>query len=114
MSVTVSQLRKMYPQPKRASDKARTAGDYCVGGALCRYLAAIKPDTKFTKHMQDRNLSVGSCSFPSVHTVAEALKIANPWISLDRANELAYDVITYNDRGNFEPAWDSLQAGLGG
>lgn len=69
-------------------------GSYCVGGAFCKYMDS------------------GLWGFPADSAVAKWLQVVNDDLPPDQARQLAQSIIEANDRGDFEIAWEHLDAAL--
>ncbi len=101
MSVTVSEIRARYPDPKTAiyhgsfplSPLTRITG-YCVGGALCLYRG----------HTTEQ--------FPSKLTLSRILREANPDLTIDESKRMAHFIVCANDLGLFDRAWEGLEEAL--
>lgn len=97
--ITVEKIRAMYPDPV-ISSKGIENGRYCVGGALCLYTG-----------IESR--------IPMTATLANRLRVINPalWDKTprtlkDMGSTYAFQIITANDDGDFEKAWQLLGEAL--
>lgn len=91
--MTIGEIRALYPHPV---DSTMYSGDcYCVGGAICR---AAYGDSKYY--------------FPHGGAIAGALRLLNPHLGFFQAYGFAGRIIIYNDRGNFDGAWDAAKQAL--
>ena len=94
VAMTVDEIRNQYPHPRRFEDEEDATSDYCVGGALC-LASGIMP-----------------VSFPLRSTLAAVLWRVNPCLSRVEAGNFAYDIVHFNDDGDFERAWHTLREAL--
>jgi hypothetical protein len=89
-------IRKSWPKPVRMNDAARDRNfhfpNYCVGGAICRYIGMPTYD-----------------NFPKILEIAEALKYINPRLPDKDAYNLANSIVMFNDQGDFEGAWEVVK-----
>jgi len=101
MRVAVEEIRKRYPNPVKAGGSVDPLS-YCTGGAVCLFA----------------DLPV---HFPLIHRLAEALRKLNPELSSyvvknehgwSKAASYALSIITANDAGDFERAWQLVGEAL--
>lgn len=94
--ITAAEIRAKYPAPVVVlGDSSLPEGCYCVGGALCL----------FTGHD-------GGNTNPSEWVLTLALENANHRLDHEHSKAVAKYIIEQNDLGNFDDAWDGLDAGL--
>lgn len=93
----VDRLKAKY-RPMNSFDCMATPNDCCVGGAPFKegLLSPVDKDVAF---------NVGY--FPAMDTLWESLKKAG--VPSARAWHCAHQIVTQNDDGNFETAWDYLE-----
>ncbi len=101
MFVTIEQLKAEFPNPVPALHSAE--GEYCVGGALCRYLA---------KHGETCPISLYWPRFPSSTHLLCALVMSNNKLDISTARRYADHIIWLNDVGRFEASWLELGSAL--
>lgn len=99
--LTIAELRKKYPHPKRNTDPSVGAIDcYCVAGALCFEMdheAKLFPDAyELKKAVQQA-------------TQLEVYPPAMPDKEYERFMSTCEKVIALNDIGKFEQAWRALE-----
>lgn len=94
--MTARDIRERYPHPHTASQASAT--DYCVGGALCKYLAA-----KAGWHGDN---------FPMVSALSDVLQEANDHLTYAGALRRAKGITVANDCGQFDRAWHLLDLAL--
>lgn len=97
--ITVEKLKKKYPNPILCDKSKR--GCYCVGGA---FVCEVKRFNIFTASSDFR--------FPHPTDVRQSLIEINPKLSYRLANIFACDITGYNDGGQFEKAWETLDRAL--
>ena len=87
MNSMLKQIREKYPNPVKLHGSCDE--HYCVGGALYRFLG-------------------GNIGFPISHDLANTLRLANKNLSEGTATEYANTIISENDAGHFNDAWEAL------
>jgi len=87
--MTIQEIREKYPDPIEARKGSLSKGQYCVGGA---YLLANNIDN----------------DFPSKFSFVEELEKLEG-IKQDKSIELVEEMMKFNDRGEFEEAWELLE-----
>lgn len=88
----IKQARAKYPNPIKAS-KADCTDCYCVGGAICRVLGR-------------------DIAFPGSFALDSILTYANPNLRGIRGLDFARRIISANDKGKFEKAWELADEAL--
>lgn len=101
--MTARDIRKRYPDPQSGEPEAplRYPGiddNYCVGGALCKYLGS-------QEGWQGAN-------FPTVSALCDVLQEANDRLTTASALRRAKDITLANDCEEFERAWHLLDLAL--
>jgi hypothetical protein len=99
MSVTVSQIKKRYPEPVQAGHGK--PGSYCVLGAACRFY-----DSKVRKKRHEPQYD-----FPEAEVAASVLQKLNKRLD-GKAVDYADRIIAENDDGEVTKAWDLLSRAL--
>lgn len=95
----IDEIKTKYPSPQAACydtipATSRSAGDYCVGGAIC---------------MTAGNMTQ---TFPTTYILAIALRELNPALPSEHALAYAALIITNNDVENFDEAWEIARQAL--
>ena len=97
--VTVTAIKRRFPHPMAAMRSKDEAGEYCVGGAVCK-----------ESGMKDEN-------FPNNMTIRDAIVRLNPHdidqnalsdMDADYLRDLAFQIVSFNDRGDFKQAWKTV------
>lgn len=107
MRPNVDEIRKHFPSPISSRELSQNLGRnpmgnyYCVGGALLCYMNG---DRLGKSSIED--------SFPRIHPLADALRGANPSLTVHRARGLAADIMNANDYSDFDSAWAILEKAL--
>lgn len=91
--ITVEQIKQQYPYPVRFADSELTDRAYCIGGAIC--------------HVTGTHVN-----FPRINQLAIALIDLNPHLDWYDAPGYASLIITENDAGMFESAWETVNVAL--
>lgn len=81
-----TEIRRQYPSPVKGGS------GYCVGGAFCKYFGVNE-------------------AFPSRNRLSQAFQ-SKLGLSEDAAKIYANLVIRFNDRGDFNKAWDYVAAAM--
>lgn len=97
MSELITAIRATYPRPVPYNSQADIFHQYCIGGAICMYLAGP---------------GKGGESFPNAGHLAFVLKEQNPQLTASRAMEYAEEIIDANDCARFGKAWTTAQQAL--
>src|SRR5258708_15986853 len=101
-TITMQDIRNAWPNPVTldATYHIAIADPYCVGGGVCRF--AFKEDEIY----QD------ALHFPLKQELLQALRVLNPHLSIEIANEHAEQILNLNDDGFFDMAWNELDKAL--
>ena len=94
----INEIKTRFPNPQRCQDDGLpNPVGYCVGGAFLMYLTGVQesPD--------------GNTRYPIEEHLVPALQNANPTLSEERAEILVVELLTENDNGNFDRAWEILE-----
>ena len=92
--ITMEAVKEKYPNPSTGILKGT---DYCVGGALARYLGEWAND---------------KLAYPVINYVGRLLMSANPMLTENDAIGYSVKIIDENDSGCFEDAWATLGRAL--
>ena len=101
MSV-IDLIKQQYPNPipvPPLTRRVNRAIDYCVGGAICGYVAHTDPTS-----------TVPDSPFPPEKVLALALHALNPDLTPGMALEWAAIIISANDDRRFDDAWQYAEA----
>jgi hypothetical protein len=101
--MTARDIRMRYPHPQSGLTPAplrypHLDDNYCVGGALCKYLGS-------EEGWQGAN-------FPMVSALCDVLQEANAHLTYAGALRRSAAITRVNDAGNFEKAWHLLDLAL--
>ncbi len=101
--MTAQEIRERYPHPQSGSTPApltypRLEDNYCVGGALCKYLASAE--------------GWQGANFPMVCTLCDVLQEANEHLAYAGPLRRAKGITLANDCGQFDRAWRLLDLAL--
>jgi hypothetical protein len=98
--MTAQEIRALYPNPISADTPlaCRAEDDYCVGGALCKYLG--------------RGTGWEGERFPMVAALTDVLQEANTRLPYLSAQKRAEKITRANDAGNIDKAWQLLDYAL--
>ncbi len=91
-------IREQFPRPAEAT--CGFQGDYCVGGALSLFLA------------RKESPPIAELPFPNELELSDTIQKVNPDLTPQEAYSYAEDIIFFNDKGEFEKAWEILQKAL--
>lgn len=89
MTITVEELRRKYPEPKRGADFTNDS-DYCVGFAFAMEMGLQSPS----------------------RDIEHALRLAKPDLRDSDIRFYVVQILTANDCGEFDDAWAWLDKGL--
>lgn len=95
---TAQEIRDAYPNPRAFKNADTTGKCYCVGGAFAAYVYNI-----------DLNEANEATRFPTESIIRLAAHKANPSLHGNLCEALVCDLVTANDEGNFERAWQCVQ-----
>jgi hypothetical protein len=98
--ITVDEIRALYPEPSTKDDGAyNNCTEYCVMGAACMTIAKKRQVEEYVH------------KFPGMATAMHWLDKLRPGLHVGqrlRYQEFIAEIFQYNDEGEFDKAWDTL------
>jgi hypothetical protein len=105
----IDDIKSRYPNPGRCfPDGSHPGHNYCVGGSIVLYARSVGKLSKLTDQYQH---DTGDY-FPRPGYLGTILTILNPQLPSELAHAWAGQITKYNDRGDFEEAWNITQQAL--
>ena len=90
---TATEIKQRFPNPIPCPGPEHDDVGYCVGGACVQYAGGYE-------------------NFPSAVRLADHLRYLNPCLEAGQANNFAYFIISANDCGLIETAWQAVDLAL--
>lgn len=111
----ISKLKKEYPDATKMTDKIskkKKVSEYCVGGVLGKSLSKKDFENISARPICPSDPCFSCDKFPSAYALEDIIIALNDRIDIKNAHRFAEAIITLNDDGCIEKAWEVAEEAL--